>query len=303
MTSQEAQALVDQGIQQLTENADQWRQWADTLARFPRYSPGNALLIMAQRPDATYVMGYHAWQKLDRYVMKGEHGITILAPIVRRVPEDDRDAADEQARRTEPPTRVIQGFKAATVFDIQQTDGKDLNLPQPHEIRGEAMRELLNHLIDHAVPVPVRFEPLEPGVYGQWEPNKGQITIRPDVDPDQQFKTLLHEWSHSVGVPDLSSSLTVHRGSEEVTAETTAYVTARLLGLDTQDYSLGYVGAWAQGDPRQVRVVAQTVGQRVHTITRQLEAAAERDPVIAEAIAHWSTIGQAQREMDTDWAR
>lgn len=298
MTNQEAQALVDQGIQQLTENADQWRQWADTMARFPRYSPGNVLLILSQRPDATLVMGYHAWQQLGRHVRKGEHGLTILAPVIRRKdPDAEMDDRADQAPKP-APQRVIAGFKAATVFDVSQTDGKALILPQPHEIRGEAMRELLNHLVDNAVPVPVRFGPLEPGVYGQWEPARGQITISQAADPDHQLKTLLHEWSHALGMPDPLSVPDIHRGQEEVTAETTAYVTAKLLGLDTADYSTGYVGRWAQGDPQRVRAVAHAVGQRVHRIVQTLEEAASRDPVIAHAIAHWSDIGHPQRQAD-----
>ncbi|AUW92630.1 hypothetical protein BXT84_00575 [Sulfobacillus thermotolerans] len=291
MTSQEAQALVDQGIQQLTENPDQWKQWADTMAQFPKYSPGNALLIMQQRPDATLVMGYRAWQTLDRHVMRGEHGITIIAPMLRRVTDED---APEPSSVPSASQRVIAGFKAATVFDISQTDGKALDVPRPQELRGEAMRELLNHVIQNAIPVPVRFGAMPGGAYGVWEPAKGQITIRSDIEPNHQFKTLLHEWSHAIGVPDASSFPDIHRGTEEVTAETTAYVTAKLLGLDTSDYSTAYVGHWSHGDPQQVIAVTQAVGQRVHQIVQTLEAAASHDPVIAQTIAPWSA--QAQRQ-------
>ena len=86
MNAEQAKALVDTGIQQLLDDPEQWRQWAQTMTRFHRYSPGNVLLIMQQRPDASYVAGYHAWKDLGRQVQKGEHGIAILAPIVRKVP-------------------------------------------------------------------------------------------------------------------------------------------------------------------------------------------------------------------------
>lgn len=303
LNAQDAQALVDQGIQQLLDDPEQWKQWADTMAQFPKYSPGNALLILSQRPDATMVAGFHAWQKLDRHVMKGEHGMTIIAPVVRRkefaieeAPSPTKSSIDAA------PQRQVMGFKAATVFDVSQTDGKELVLPQPQEIRGEAMRELLNHLIDTTVPVPVRFAALEPGTYGMWEPGKGQITLAKTADPDQQFKTLLHEWSHSIGVPDASASLSIHRGTEEVTAETTAYVVAKSLGLNTKAYSMGYVGSWAQGDSAKVAAVTQAVGQRVHVITRALETASERDPVIAQAIAHWYGSASSQPQRDTQIA-
>lgn len=299
MTSQEAQALVDQGIQQLTENPDQWKQWADTLAQFPKYSPGNVLLILSQRPDATHIAGYHAWQKLDRQVLKGEHGITIIAPIVRRVTEEE---AQDNHAAAQSPQRVVTGFKAATVFDVSQTDGKDLHLPQPQEIRGEMMRDLLNHVIQSAVPVPVRFGDLPEGAYGLWDPVKKQITIRKDAEPDHQFKTLLHEWSHAIGVPDTSSFPDMHRGTEEVTAETTAYVSAKMMGLDTTDYSMGYVGSWAEGDPKKVAAVAQAIGHRVHTISQALEAVSQRDPVIAQAIAPWAPTTQKAQAKTEEYA-
>lgn len=294
MTSQEAQALVDQGIQQLTENPDQWKQWAETMARFPKYSPGNVVLIMQQRPDATMVAGYHAWQKLGRQVQKGEHGITIIAPVTRRMTKEEDKGPDQASN---PFQRAIVGFKAATVFDVSQTAGKDLTLPQPHEIRGETMRELLNHVIQSAVPVPVRFDAIPGGAYGVWEPTKGQITLSKKAEPNQQFKTLLHEWSHAIGIPDNSSLPDVHRGTEEVTAETTAYVAAKLLGLDTTDYSTRYVGHWTQGDPRRVMVVAQAVGVRVHQMVQTLEAASQHDPVIAQAIRSWATSRDEDRPM------
>jgi len=210
MTADEARALVDQGIQRLTDDPAQWRRWADTLARFHDYSAGNVLLILTQRPDATYVTGYHAWQALGRQVRRGEHGLTILAPVTRKVVEDDPlDTAGQQAalRRERQEERRLRGqgshyevvgFRAVTVFDIAQTAGRPLDIPAPKPLTGDLLREVLPHLLA-AVPAPVRVLPaadLGPA-HGWWD---GQvIALNAGDAPDQQVKTLLHEWAHSLG--------------------------------------------------------------------------------------------------------
>ena len=296
MTAQEAQALVDQGVQQLLEDPDAWRQWATTYARFHQYSPGNVLLIMSQRPDASMVAGYHAWQALGRQVQKGEHGIAILAPVTKKEPDPEHPK--------EPPKARVVGFRAATVFDIAQTQGRELTLPNPKALTGHAMHDLLQHVIQSAIPVPVAFAQLT-DAYGVWSPVERRIQIKADAEPDHQLKTLLHEWSHSLGVPDAQAAKTRHVGTEEVTAETTAYILAQSLGLDTKDYSQGYVAGWAQGDPKQVIAVQQEVGRRVHSITQALQAAAEHDPVLrqAQAVATWTPPKAAQQAEDLSMSR
>ncbi len=284
MTAEEAKALVNTGIQQMLEDPEQWRQWAQTLSRFHQYSPGNVLLILQQRPEATHVAGYHAWKSLGRQVQKGEHGITILAPIVRRVPDEQPSAPKVEATSAAPlPQQAVVGFKTATVFDVSQTQGKALQIPQPKLLDSGDLDELLHHLITTAVPVPVQFAPAVQlgGANGVWNPSQQTITIAQDRSPDQQFKTLLHEWSHSVGVPDVTAAMDRHQGSEEIIAETTAFVLAQRMGLDTSDYSLPYVGHWAQGDPQKVLALTQSVSQRVQSLSTALEQAAQNDPAIA----------------------
>ena len=284
MTAEEAKALVNTGIQQMLEDPEQWRQWAQTLSRFHQYSPGNVLLILQQRPEATHVAGYHAWKSLGRQVQKGEHGITILAPIVRRVPDEQPPAPKVEATSAAPlPQQAVVGFKTATVFDVSQTQGKALQIPQPKLLDSGDLDELLHHLITTAVPVPVQFAPAVQlgGANGVWNPAQQTITIAQDRSPDQQFKTLLHEWSHSVGVPDVTAAMDRHQGSEEIIAETTAFVLAQRMGLDTSDYSLPYVGHWAQGDPQKVLALTQSVSQRVQSLSTALEQAAQNDPAIA----------------------
>lgn len=272
--------MVDHGVQQLLDDPEAWKQWATTMARFPTYSPGNALLIMIQRPDATYVAGYHAWQKLGRQVQKGERGITILAPVTYRVPVEEAETPGSPRDRAAPARQVV-AFKAVTVFALEQTQGQPLRMPHAEPLTGDTMAELLSYLL--GVPgVPVLFGDTGPA-YGVWDPATRQITIRVDAAPDQHLKTLLHEWSHSLGVTTPEQAQARHVGQEEVTAETTAYVMAQTLGLDTKGYSQGYVAGWAGGDPKKVAGVVQEVGRRVHHMVGQLEVAAQQSPVLAAA--------------------
>ncbi len=303
MTAEEAKALVNTGIQQMLEDPEQWRQWAQTLSRFHQYSPGNVLLILQQRPEATHVAGYHAWKSLGRQVQKGEHGITILAPIVRRVPDEQPSAPKVEATSAAPlPQQAVVGFKTATVFDVSQTQGKALQIPQPKLLDSGDLDELLHHLITTAVPVPVQFAPAVQlgGANGVWNPSQQTITIAQDRSPDQQFKTLLHEWSHSVGVPDVTAAMDRHQGSEEIIAETTAFVLAQRMGLDTSDYSLPYVGHWAQGDPQKVLALTQSVSQRVQSLSTVLEQAVQNDPAMAPVwpSAKLAPTRQAEPEME-----
>lgn len=282
MNATEAQAVVQAGIQQMLDDPDQWRQWASTLAKFHHYSPGNVLLIMSQMPDATRVAGYHAWQDLGRHVQKGEQGIQILAPIFRR----DKDAEPTSGTNTTPPAPPgLVGFRTATVFDVSQTQGRDLMLPEPHLLDGVGLATLLGSLTA-AVGAPVLMAESDTmgGANGVWRPGEGTITLARDRSPDQQAKTLLHEWAHSVGIPDMAAAMDRHRGSEEIVAETTAYVLGQRLGMDTSQYSIPYVGSWAEGDPQKVLALTQSVSHRVQILSDTLEQAAQQDPVIAKAL-------------------
>nr|WP_281042022.1 ArdC family protein [Sulfobacillus thermotolerans] len=281
-------------MQQLLGDPEAWKEWASTMARFPTYSPGNALLIMAQRPDATYIAGYHAWQQLGRHVQKGERGITILAPVTYRVPTEE---AEPPAKATESaaPVRQVVAFKAVTVFALEQTQGEPLRLPRATPLMGDTMGELLSHLM--GVPgFPVLFGDTGPA-YGVWNPTTQQITLRQDAAPDQHVKTLLHEWSHSLGISTPEQARTRHVGQEEVTAETTAYVMAQALGLDTKDYSQGYVAGWANGDPKKVAGVVQDVGRRVHHMVTQLEQAAQQDAALRPVVERFGGPQRAAAAM------
>lgn len=298
MQATEAQAVVNSGIQQMLEDPEQWKNWATTMAKFHHYSPGNVLLIMSQMPDATMVAGYHAWADMGRQVQKGEHGITILAPVLRRAKEEE--ATTTEPAKPSPPALV--GFRAATVFDVSQTAGRDLQLPEPQLLDGNGLAALLGSLTA-AVGAPVLMADSSTmgGANGVWSPANHTITVASDRSPDQQVKTLLHEWSHAVGVPDVTAALNRHHGAEEITAETTAFVLAQRMGIDTSQYSIPYVGHWAGGDPKKVLALAQSVSHRVQSMSSTLEQAAHRDSVIAKALGRPEPQAAAEHQVEPDY--
>ena len=296
MTGSEAQSAVQNGVQQLVDDPTQWQRWADTQAKFHHYSPGNALLIMSQRPDATKVAGFKTWQSLDRYVMKGEHGLTILVPVTRRAPDESSREGLPAETPAPTPVRTIVTFRPATVFDISQTDGKPLDLPHAEEIVGGHLKDVLEVLTHRVVPVPVVFRPLDSDRdgFGFWEPQKGAITLTSQVDPNMQLKTLLHEWAHSIGVPAGYSLQGIHRGTEEVTAETSAYVMAKMVGLDTKDYSQAYIAGWGDMNPEKVKAVMADVTHRVRVMSEHMERSP--DPLLQSLTATWNPTAQPQRQ-------
>jgi antirestriction protein ArdC len=253
---------------------------------------------MGQRPDASMVAGFKTWQSLDRYVMKGEHGLTVLAPVTRKVAEEPaRDGFSSPEIQSTTP-RTIVTFRPATVFDISQTDGKPLDLPQAHEIVGDHLKDVLDALTQHVVPAPVTFQHLDPerDGYGMWEPTKGTITITTQSDPNHQLKTLLHEWAHSIGVPAGSPVQGIHRGTEEVAAETSAYVMSKMIGLDTKDYSQAYVAGWAGMTPDKVKAVMSDVSHRVRVMSEHIEHSP--DPLLQRLTATWNPTQRQLQEVE-----
>lgn len=286
MNRDDALQRVTETIQCLTEDPDAWTAWAHTLQRFHKYSYQNALLIWNQAPEATYVAGYQTWKRLGRYVRKGEHGISIFAPIRRKVDPsetahaDQSDAHDAHDAQSAKP-RALAGFKITTVFDIRQTDGEPLSLPQPAPLTGDGYAEVLHALIP-LCGVPVQFGDTGEA-YGIWSPQHRTITLRANIAPNHQLKSLIHEWAHSLGIDTVEAAAARHVGTEEIIAEATAATLSHLCGLDTAAYSAAYVGAWAQGDPQQVTQAAQAILSRVHHQIGVITAALDTHPILAQA--------------------
>lgn len=240
---------------------EDWTRWLAVASRFHDYSFNNTLLILAQRPDATAVAGYKAWQSLGRHVDKGEKGLQILAPILRRreEPEEDTERAGDAVR--------VAGYRVTHVWDIKQTSGDPLpEQPAPTPLRGEAPEGLWSSLAGFAEARGFRLQRAScGGANGLTHFGDRTITVRLDVDDAQAVKTLAHELGHVVlhGPAD-NQSVVPCRGVVEVEAESVAYLVSATHGLDTGSYTFPYVVGWAGSvQDRTAEQVVRDVGQRV----------------------------------------
>lgn len=215
--------------------SDGWRKALEFRQRFHNYSYMNTLLILAQRPDATLVAGYRTWPASNRFVRKGEKGIAILAPLLIRDP-DDSDLLN------------LVGFKTVYVFDLAQTDGEPIpqrdsprlltDMPDAQAKLAGLHFRLAMFCASKGVRVSWDFQ--HEHALGVYRPTDKHIAIKPGLSHTQTFKTLCHETAHML----------LHTGSErrdsaELEAETTAFLVANAIGIDTSDYSFAYIASWA----------------------------------------------------------
>ena len=188
---EQLQADIEQGVAELVDGED-WTRWLRVAAKFPRYSFRNTLLILMQRPDATAVMGYRAWQALGHQVRKGESSIKILAPCTYKTKRsDDEDHDDEQ-----PGRKVLRGFRLAHVFDISSTDGDTVRPPAgPTLLEGEAPAGLWDTLAAQVQAQGFRLERAEipSGANGTTNFATRTVTVADDLSPAQACKTLAHD--------------------------------------------------------------------------------------------------------------
>jgi antirestriction protein ArdC len=226
---------LEQGIEE-TRASEGFQAFLRACARFHNYSFANTLLIMLQRPGATRVAGFQTWKHLGRYVRKGEKGIRILAPIVRRVEADSEE---------EPSQRTVVHYKAVSVFDVSQTDGGDL--PEPvTELAGNdhGVYEALEAVAFHAGLIIDRREDASAdaqGINGYYIREQRRIWVNPELEPLQAAKTLAHELSHHYADHPAGDC----RGERETVAEASAFVVMASFGVDSGSYSFGYLASWA----------------------------------------------------------
>jgi len=272
MNHDHTRAFVADQLTRLTDHAE-WLAALAVAQTFHHYSLTNRLLIWAQCPDASRVAGYQAWQSLGRQVLRGAHGIKILAPLMRRRREDAD--ADE-------PTVILTGFRTVTVFDISQTDGDPVPSLDPPLLTTATQMTLLAAVIAHS-PVPVHFVPDATlhGANGVYHLVDHTIGIAQGLAPDQQLKTLLHELAHHFGVQDAAAPQGWDRGWEECAAESTAYLAAGSIGLDTATYSRDYVASWAATNPAIIHTLVESVSHRLEAVTAIVAAALDTPSAVA----------------------
>ena len=293
---------------------DDWKRMLETAAKFHRYSFNNQLLIFLQRPDATRVAGFNRWRSLGRMVRKGEKGIAILAPCKYKVPPEngpsaaspggqnkDKDsgpspsgqfpsgsasavevAAPSAQRGDRPKTEVLRGFRVVHVFDISQTEGEDLpdlDAVRPRMLDGDAPEGIWEVLVAKANTAGYEvIRKQRQGENGYCDFLNKKLAVRPDVEPAQAVKTLVHELGHALLHGE---ELPTSREVAEVEVESVAYIVCDALGLDTSGYSFAYVARWSDGATELIKDTAERViGCAKQILERVHQSTADTSPVV-----------------------
>jgi antirestriction protein ArdC len=256
---------LTEGIRSLT-SSDEWLRYLDFQSRFHSYSFGNVLLIAAQMPHASRVAGFRSWQRTNRFVRKGEKAIWILAPLVYK--QTDETSDDTQ--------RAIRGFKYVPVFDVSQTDGEDLPTPC-HRLLGSDTEGCFAKLVAvaHSLGFTVEDAELPGTTNGDCSHELRRIRVELTNSPAQRVKTLAHEVAHAILHEKFAG-----RAIAELEAESTAFVICESLGIDSSDYSFGYVANWAGGGDTAIAAI-KVVGDRIQKTAEQILDAMSDDAVAA----------------------
>ena len=290
---------LEKGVKDVFQS-DKYKQFLNVMAKFPRYSVNNTMLIMMQRPDAQLCQSFTGWKQMGRYVKKGEKGISILAPAPYKIEReqtklDDRgrpvyDADGEPVKEKVEVT--IRAFKVVKTFDLAQTDGKELPTIGPNELVGsiDGYPKLLQALQEIS-PVPVSFELIDGGAKGYYNLENKSIVIQDGMSEVQTIKTLLHEMAHQKlhdkdTVPEAKD---ITRNGKEVEAESVAYVVCQHYGINTSDYSFSYVAGWSEGKETpelkaSLDKIRQTASEFIYQIDQRMEVLmAEKEHVQEKA--------------------
>jgi antirestriction protein ArdC len=240
MKIEQAKQLTEQALDKLihaleTGKSEALRAYLAAVSRFHRYSWGNVMLIMFQRPSATYAAGFNTWKSLGRHVKKGEKGITVLAPIVVSRKKEQAEVEDQREEQ-----QAVAGFRPVTVFDILQTQGQPL--PEVTKIAGEP-KSYTDRLKDYVERLGIELE-----YSSEIQPAKGvscggKIILLPDLNPGEAFATLVHEAAHeALHKADRRAQTT--RSIRESEAEAVAFVVSHVTGLDCLSASADYIQLW-----------------------------------------------------------
>ena len=249
---------LEQGVKEIF-TSEMYMEYLKTMSQFHSYSFNNTLLIHLQKPDATLVAGYQAWQKkFHRQVRRGEKGIQIIAPAPIREKEEVEkiDPATlepvlkpDGTPEMEEVVYTIPRFRITTVFDVSQTEGEPLPELETPELTGNVEDyEIFMQAIRDISPVPIRFDEIESGAKGFYSSTDKEIVIQNGMSESQTMKTGIHEVTHAkLHDRDIMEELEEKKDqlTREVEAESVAYIVCQYFGLDTSEYSFPYIAGWS----------------------------------------------------------
>jgi N-terminal domain of anti-restriction factor ArdC len=262
MKAEQAKQIASNAIEQLRQaleagQSEKLKEYLTAIARFHRYSWHNVVLIASQKPKATHVAGFHAWRKLGRFVKKGEKGILILAPVIRKKAENNTETEQDESS-------VAVGFRPAYVFDISQTDGQPL--PEIGSVNGDPC-EYRERLAKFVAEQAIALEYSDEIAPARGMSEGGKIILLPGQSPAEEFATLAHEVAHEMMHRDERRSRTTKR-VRETEAEAVAFVVCSAIGLETGSAAKDYIGLYG-GD---AKLLSESLEYVQRTATQILNA-------------------------------
>ena len=323
---QEITEKLEQGIKELFES-EKYKNYLNTMSKFHNYSFNNTVLIAMQKPDATLVAGFKAWKRnFQRHVKKGEKGIRILAPAPYKLKEE-QEKLDPETKEimldaegkpiVEEVEITIPAFRAVSVFDVAQTEGKELPELEVKEL-SDSVEDYENFMqaLTEVSPVPIEFEEIEGGAKGYFSQSTHRIAIQEGMSQSQTLKTAIHEVAHAKlhdrelnkGIDDVEHK---GRSRKEVEAESVAYTVCQHFGIDTSDYSFGYIAGWSSGREMtelkaSLDTIRRTASEIITGIEHELSKVQERTVEqehdrSLDLIAETDVIVRTQGSMGSDY--
>ena len=294
---------LEQGITELFES-ERYKEYLRVMSKFHNYSFNNTLLIAMQKPDASLVAGFSSWKNnFGRNVIKGEKGIKIIAPspftvkqeVEKTDPQTGKPVIGKDGKPvTEEKEIKVPAYKVVSVFDVSQTEGRELPDIAVDELTGDVdcFKDFFAAL-EQVSPVPVGFEKIEGGAHGYYHLEEKRIAIDEGMSDLQTLKTAIHEIAHAklhdidLNAPKEEQKPRVDRRSREVEAESVAYTVCQHYGLDTSDYSFGYVAGWSSGKELaelkgSLETIRNTAAEMINAIDghfAELQKAQEKEKV------------------------
>ena len=282
---------LEQGIKELFDS-DRYKEYLTTMSKFHNYSFRNTMLILFQKPDASLIAGYGAWQKnFKRQVKKGERGIKILAPAPYKKTVEEKQFDKNGVPMKDKDGNIIvntreitvPAFKVTTVFDVSQTAGEEIPMLAKQLTGSIDEYEKFFRVLKEISPVPITLETIDGTAHGYYHLEEKRIAIKDSLSEMQTIKTAIHEIAHAKlhALPDkdedgVTDDTRPDNRTREVQAESIAYTVCQHFGIDTSDYSFGYIAGWSSGKETEelntsLEVIRNTATEFISAIEEKLQ--------------------------------
>ena len=307
---------LEQGITELFDS-ERYKEYLKVMSKFHNYSFRNTVLIAMQKPDASLLAGFSAWKNnFERNVMRGQKGIKIIAPSPYKI-KQEMQKIDPHTQKpiigkdgkpvTEEKEVTIPAYKVVSVFDVSQTEGKELPDIAVDELTGDVDRyKDFFAALEKTSPVPIGFEQIPGSSHGYYHLEDKRIAIDEGMSEIQTLKTAIHEIAHAklhdidLNAPENEQQPHIDRRTREVEAESVAYTVCQHYGLDTSDYSFGYVAGWSSGrELSELKSSLETIRSAAAEIINSID---ETLAELSKAQDKEQTAGQEQPDKEENAA-